>query len=235
MRLAIMQPYFYPYIGYYQLLHCVDMIVLYDDIQYTKKGWVNRNRIQQKGHELVLTLPVKQAPHTTRINERIIADPYLEKRKRIMRVIQNAYCWSPYCNEVFPELNKGIVQHEANLFDYLYQSLQMVSLLLGLSTRTVMSSELDVDHTLKGQDKVLSICRSCCADKYVNLPGGQALYEKETFLSAGINLCFLDPVLDTYKQGHDTFISHLSIIDVLMCNGVELSKNLLCRYKINAA
>src|SRR5579859_6091366 len=121
MRLAIMQPYFFPYIGYFQLINAVDLFIVYDNIKYTKKGWINRNRILSNGKVVPLSLPVKNDSDSLDIRDRQLAEAFTPSK--LVNQISGAYCRAPYFKEAFPLIEQVLRQDEPNLFKYLYQSL----------------------------------------------------------------------------------------------------------------
>src|SRR5690606_18130129 len=122
MRLAIMQPYFCPYIGYFQLMNAVDKFVVYDNIQYTKKGWINRNRILMNGKDQLFSLPVKKDSDYLNINQRFLSDDFDGEKKKLLNKFKGAYNKAPYFKEIFPLLQEIINDDSNNLFDYIYHS-----------------------------------------------------------------------------------------------------------------
>jgi hypothetical protein len=225
MRVAIMQPYFLPYIGYFQLIGAVDLYVLYDNIKYTKRGWINRNRILGPGGEATITLPLKHAPDTLDICERQIAADFA--RGKLLNRISETYRRAPHYGEVFP-LIAGIVENgEPNLFRYLRDSIVKICRQLGIDTRIVASSEIPADHTLRHEARVLSICKAVGATTYVNAIGGVDLYSKSDFADAGLDLRFIRSRPFEYGQGGRKFVAWLSIVDVMMFNSAERIRDIL--------
>jgi len=219
MKLAIMQPYFLPYSGYFQLMSAVDTFVVYDNIKYTKKGWINRNRILVNGQDALFSLPLKKDSDALGIVQRELSSAF--ERNKLLNQFRGAYSRAPYFKEIFPVL-EGIVNYpDDNLFAYLYHSLTTLAKLLGLKTQFVISSTLPVDVSLKGQEKVLSICQALDAQIYINAIGGQALYSKDVFAADGITLNFIHYQEAEYPQFGQPFIPYLSIVDVLMFNSLD--------------
>ena len=221
MKLAIMQPYLFPYIGYFQLIQAADKFVVYDNIQFTKKGWINRNRILVNGKDEFITLPLKKDSDFLNINERKLADTFTTDRIKLLRKINEAYKKAPEFKPVFSLLESVINSNEENLFYFIFQSIQAVCKYLDIATEFVISSALTIDHQLKAQDKVIAICKTLKASKYINPIGGLDLYSKETFKQNNIELNFIKTNVVEYKQFSDEFVPALSIIDVLMFNPKE--------------
>lgn len=226
MKLAIMQPYFFPYIGYYQLVARSDLFVLYDDVNFIKGGWVNRNRLIISGAVKYFTLPLTNASSFIKINEiNVSSNP--KDFKKILDSIRFSYSKSPYFNEIFPLIESIINSNETNLSKIATKSIQEISSLLRLKTKFVVSSKRYDNAHLSSINRVLDICEQEEADVYVNLPGGKTLYDDESFNKKNITLEFISPNLTSYKQTTETFNAGLSIIDVLMQNGVEKTAQLI--------
>lgn len=219
MRLAIMQPYFLPYIGYFQLIHAVDTLILYDNIKYTKRGWINRNRFLRNGKDALFSIPLKSASDALDIRDRHIADDYA--RERLLSQFAGAYKRAPYFLQTM-RLAEEIIQYsEDNLYGYLWHSITKTCQHIGISTALRTSSEISIDHSLKSEEKVLALCAAMQAKTYINLPGGAGLYSDEAFRERGIELRFIQPQLCEYSQLGNAFVPWLSIVDVLMFNSVE--------------
>ena len=219
MRLAIMQPYFMPYIGYFQLIAAVDLFIVYDNIKYTKKGWINRNRMLQNGKDVTFSLPLKSDSDYLDVRERELAGDF--NRDKLLNQLKAAYRRAPYFDQTFPLVERIVRHDEANLFRYLHHSIVKTCEHLGIATEIRISSEMAVNHDLKSQDKVLALCEAVCANTYVNTMGGVALYAKEAFRERGIELKFIKPKPFEYAQFGAEFVPWLSIIDVLMFNSPE--------------
>lgn len=219
MRLAIMQPYFMPYIGYFQLIAAVDQFIVYDNIKYTKKGWINRNRMLQNGNDVMFSLPLKGGSDSLDVCERELAADF--NRDKLLNQFRGAYRRAPYFEQTFP-LVERIVRHEdSNLFRFLHHSIVETCGHLGITTKIRISSEIDIDHSLKSQDKVLALCKAAGANTYVNSIGGMELYSKEAFRAQGIELMFIRSKPFEYAQLGNEFVPWLSIIDVMMFNPIE--------------
>lgn len=217
MKLAIMQPYFLPYIGYWQLMEAVDAFVVYDRIKYTKKGWINRNRLLLNGADATFSLPLAAGSDALMVCERELAASF--DRRKLLAQFEGAYRKAPQFEALRPWL-QGLVLHPAqNLFDYLWHAIVQVRERLGLSTRLIRSSEVPHDEDLKAQDKVLALCEALGARTYINAIGGTELYQREAFAARGIALQFHRAKPFEYAQfGTAPFVPWLSILDVLMFN-----------------
>lgn len=218
MKIAIMQPYFFPYIGYFQLIAAVDLFVLYDNIQYTKKGWINRNRILLNGNDAFISLPLKKDSDTLDVRERELAADF--KPNKLLAQLDGAYRKAPYFKLTMPLLEAALSHDTSNLFTFLHYSLKETCAHLGLSTPIQISSAINIDHTLKGQHKVLAICQATGAQTYINAIGGQSLYSKADFLHNDIELRFIRSKELAYEQFEAPFVPWLSLIDVLMFNPI---------------
>jgi hypothetical protein len=227
-----MQPYFMPYIGYFQLINSVDKFVIYDNIQYTKKGWINRNRILANGKDQLITLPIKKDSDYLNVVERELSESWDKDKSKMLNVIKASYNKAPYFQETFELISKCLNNPEANLFRFIYDSIVLINDHLEIKTPIVISSTIDADHALKSQDKVLSLCKEQNADVYINSIGGVELYDKETFKQNNIKLNFIKSNPIQYKQFNNEFVSWLSIIDVMMFNSKEQIKEYLNNYTL---
>jgi len=219
MRLAIMQPYFFPYIGYFQLIAAVDQFIVYDNIKYTKKGWINRNRMLQNGKDVMFSLPLKNDSDSLDVCERELAADF--NREKLLNQFKGAYRRAPYFEQTFPLLEQIVRYEDPNLFRFLHHSIVKTCEHLGITTEIRISSGIAIDHSLKSQDKVLALCEAAGASTYVNTIGGMELYSKETFREKGIELKFIKSKPFEYAQFGAEFVPWLSIIDVMMFNPLE--------------
>lgn len=232
MKLAIMQPYIFPYIGYFQLMNTVDEFVVYDNIEFTKKGWINRNRILVNSKETYLTLPLKKDSDYLQIKERYLADTWQDGRNKILNKIVDSYKKAPCFTDAFPIVENAILFEEYNLFNFIFNSLTLVKKYLDINTSFVISSEIPINHKLRGEQKVLAICKARNADKYYNSMGGIELYKKDAFSAHGIELNFLKTNITPYKQFKNEFVPALSILDIIMFNSKAHVKELLNFYTL---
>ena len=231
MKLAIMQPYFVPYIGYFQLIAAADMFIVYDNIKYTKKGWINRNRILQNGKEHLISLPLQGAPDYLHVRDRELSVNF--NRMKLLNQLECAYRKAPFFSQVFQLVEQIIQYKENNLFLFLYDSLLRICKYLGITTPIIVSSSVDINHDLKSQNKVLALCKSFDAYTYINSIGGMELYSKEVFSENELDLKFIKTNLFLYPQFGDVFAPWLSIIDVMMFNSVDtIQTSILTNYEL---
>ena len=190
VRVAIMQPYFLPYIGYWQLMHNVDIFVVYDDIEYTKKGWINRNRFLLNGKPATFTLPLKKDSDFFDVCQRQLSDNFSAEKAKLMRRLLAAYRNAPFFEEGKSLLSDTFASSDENLFRFIYQSIEKIHARLGMTSRLVVSSALGIPRQLKGQDRVIATCRALGAADYINPIGGTELYDKAAFGTEGVCLNF---------------------------------------------
>lgn len=227
-KLAIMQPYFMPHLGYFQLMDAVDEYVIYDDVQFIKGGWINRNNILISGRKSLFTIMLEGASPNKLINEIIIKDDF----RKFKKSIEITYAKAPYREAVINLLGRICSYEDKNLSRFIGNSFKELALYLGIETRLTYSSRLRKDSSLRGQDKVISICKELGAQTYINSIGGVELYSKENFLSEGIELMFLKSLPVRYHQlGYD-FVPGLSIIDVMMFNSRGEIAKMLRNYEL---
>ena len=223
MRLGIMQPYFFPYLGYWQLLANVDKYVVYDDVTYIKGGWINRNNFLINGQKNLLTMRLEKANSYTLIKDITIKDDFV----KFLKTIEMGYKKAPFFEDIF-RLLKDICQcPDKKLGQFLFNSHIKICEYLGIDTELILSSSFDKHTELKGKDKVISICKQLGADEYINAIGGQELYDKKEFAENGIRLNFLQANLREYRQLKNEFVAGLSIIDIMMFNSKEEIKEML--------
>jgi hypothetical protein len=225
-----MQPYFLPYIGYWQLLAAVDRFVVYDNIQYAKKGWINRNRFLRNGAEAGFTVPLKKGSDFLNVADRVIADAF--DPRTLLNPLAAAYRRAPFFGAVFPLIETIVTAAPRNLFEYLHHSLVMTAGYLEIRTPIVVASTVAIDHGLKAERKVLAICKALRASRYVNPIGGRALYSASAFAEEGIELKFIQSRPITYQQYGQSFVPRLSIIDVMMFNSRDAVRGMLGDYDL---
>lgn len=219
MKVAIMQPYFFPYIGYFQLIAAVDLFILYDNIKYTKKGWINRNRMLQNGEDAIFSLPLKKGSDYLDVCERELATDF--NCGKLLNQFHETYRRAPYFQQTFPLIEKIVRFGDRNLFRYLHYSIVETCRHLDIATEIRISSSIAVDLGLKSQDKVLAMCKAVGANTYVNAIGGMELYSKDDFLERNIVLKFIRSLPFEYRQFDNEFIPWLSIVDVMMFNSQD--------------
>jgi hypothetical protein len=233
MRLAIMQPYLFPYIGYFQLIAAVDRFVIYDDVSFIKQGWINRNRILGNERPLMFSIPLSGAgSHVAIRNVRISQPSYCMWRAKFIKTLEQTYRKAPWYHFAMP-LVEDVLTGEPELVSVLAtKSIKSVCNYLGISTDVVETSAHYGNNNLKAEERVIDICHQEGADCYVNPIGGTELYSKDSFRKSGITLRFLKSKEITYQQKGSIFVSWLSIIDVLMFNSVETTLALLQQHDL---
>jgi hypothetical protein len=226
MKLAIMQPYIFPYIGYFQLLSAVDTFVIYDDVNFIKQGWINRNQILLNGKVYRFNIILKDSSSFRKINEIEINC----NNQKLIATIEQAYRKAPFFNIVFPLVTNILQFNETNLAKFLTNSILTTVSYLNIKLSVLISSEIKKNCLLKGENKVIDICKQLNATSYINTIGGLSLYSKEMFLENNLTLKFIKPRLIEYHQFSDKFIPWLSIIDVMMFNSPAAIGKMLTQY-----
>ena len=232
MRLGIMQPYFFPYIGYWQLLNAVDKYVIYDDVNYIKRGWINRNRILINNEVHYWGLELVGSSQNKKICEVDVSidEKWIEKN---IKTLEINYKKAPYFEEAMLIIKKALYEPKDNLSIYLTNIIKDVASYLDIHTEIIISSERKIFQELHGKDRIIAICNSQNATEYINPIGGTELYDKEEFTNNNIQLRFLMTDKNIcYKQFNNNFIDNLSIIDVMMFNSKSKIKELLNSYTL---
>lgn len=232
MKIAVMQPYFLPYIGYFQLIYAVDKFIFYDDVNFIKKGWVNRNRILINNKPFLFTIPLKKVSQNKFINE-IELNFDLNQRNKLLNSIELAYKKAPNFTSIMPIMKRILHYKTDTIGDFTSNSIIEVARYLEISTEFDESSSYCPENKgLEKADRLIEIAKKSQAGTYINAIGGAELYKKDYFDKHGIELYFLKTENITYKQFGLDFNSNLSIIDVLMFNSVEQIKTFLNQYKL---
>lgn len=225
MKSAIMQPYYFPYIGYFQLIESVDLFIVYDNIKYTKKGWVNRNRILQNGKGTIFSLNLSKDSDYLDVCDRELSATY--NYKKFLNQIRENYQRAPFFKQTFPLIEEIAQYEEVNLFKFIHNSIVKICDHLGIKTKIQISSAVSIDHSLKSQSKVLALCQAVGSSTYINAIGGIDLYAKNDFLEKGVSLKFIKSKSFEYPQFSNKFIPWLSIIDVMMFNSINNIHNFI--------
>ncbi len=234
MKLAIMHPYLFPYIGYFQLIQAVDKFVIYDDVQYMKGGWINRNRVLVNKSPYTFTFSVKKDSFEKNINERYFNQNFNKERKKFLKTITESYGKATNFNEVFPLIEESLQVNiqEQNISDVITRSIKMIADYLGIDTQFILSSDLEKSSEDRAE-RIIEINRLLDTNHYINAIGGKELYTKEYFDERNIKLNFLRTNRDlTYDQNIEEFIPNLSIIDILMFNSREEISAFLNKYTL---
>jgi hypothetical protein len=232
MKVGIMQPYIFPYIGYIQMINAVDKYLIYDDVQFIKGGWINRNRILINGKASMITFKIKKDNFKLNINEIFLVDNFEYENNKILKSIELAYSRAPYFSNTIDVIRDILNYKDKNLSGFVTNSILKICSFLDINTEIIISSQLKKDTSLKAQEKVISINKILGSDTYINAIGGMELYSKDKFKEQAIDLFFIKMKEVRYKQFNDDFIGNLSIIDVLMFNSKEEVKRLLSEYEL---
>lgn len=230
MKLAIMQPYLLPYIGYFQLIKASDRFVVYDDVNFINKGWINRNNILVSGKPYLFTVPLTNASQNKLIYEvGISSEPW---QKKLLRTLQQSYQKAPFYSLVFPILEKIITYPAQNISELATFSITEIVDYLRIQTELIASSKIYENENLKSQDRILDIVKKEGATTYINPIGGMELYDKALFKDNGIDLFFIKSKPIEYPQFQNDFVPWLSIVDVLMHNSPSATNEFLDSYEL---
>lgn len=223
-----MQPYLFPYIGYWQLLDVASTFVIFDDVNFIKKGYINRNSILVGGSGYQFTLELVKASQNKLINEIEVGG----NQEKLLKTIEMAYKKAPHFKTVFPILEDILSQKENNLARFIGCSLEKISSYLEMEVKFIYSSGIEKNNSLKGQDKIIDIVKTLDVTEYVNAAGGKELYNKEVFEREKVRLNFIETEIIEYEQFKNEFVPYLSIIDVMMFNSIGEIKKMLNKYAL---
>lgn len=226
----MMQPYLFPYLGYFQLIAAADVFVLGDDLQYIRAGWVNRNRILCNGEARLITFPLKKANFELPIMQRQLADTFAEEGNRILNLIRQSYRKAPFFAQVMPLIERLIRFPQQNLALYAENAIRELCAYMQIFTPILRGSDIKLASCTDKQHRVIQICHAAGATTFLNSIGGLELYDRDHFARNGLLVRFfrMDPIV--YEQFSQPFVPNLSIIDVLMFNSPERIQALLSRY-----
>ena len=231
MTLAVMQPYLFPYIGYFQLINAVDRFVIFDDVNFINKGWLNRNYVLVNGKANLFTVPLQDSSQNKLIKDILISEDR-DWRSKFLKTIELNYRRAPFFNEIFELIRDTIQNSGDNISKFIYSGLRRINVHLGINTTIIESSSLYLNNGIKQQHRIIDICKKENADRYINLPGGKELYSKEIFNANNIDLKFIESGEIRYKQFDNSFVKSLSIIDVMMFNSKERVNEFLNDYQL---
>lgn len=233
-KLAIMQPYIFPYLGYFQLVNAVDTFVFYDDVTFIKGGWVNRNNILVNKQKKLFTIPLEKQSSNKLICETFININLYDKWKnKFLRSLEQSYRKSPNFEEIFQLVNDLLNVSNYSMSQLAIKSVVSVSRYLDLQVDFEASHQtLSNSIHLRAQERVIDMVKKKNANIYINAIGGQELYSKDDFKKEEIDLFFLKASLPEYLQFSDAFVPGLSIIDVLMMNSKAEVKAMLGQYEL---
>lgn len=232
MKIAVMQPYIFPYIGYFQMINAVDKFVFYDDVNFIKQGWINRNKILVSGHDHLFTVPLSKANSFTLIKDTLVNEKLYENWKtRFLQTLSQSYKNAPYFEVIYQLVSEIVNCTHASISGLAISSIKAVSQYMHLKTDFITSSQSYQNKSLERQERLFDICRQENSRHYINASGGRELYKKEDFLKQGIKLDFIKSLPLEYKQFKNQFVPHLSVIDVLMFNNPAEIDFLLTQYE----
>jgi hypothetical protein len=231
MKVAVMQPYIFPYIGYYQLINAVDKFVVYDDVNFINKGWINRNYILVNGSACLFSIPLKNASQNRLIQQVELSEEF-NWRTKLLKTIEHSYKKAPCFTAVYPILTDVIMSQVTKIHELAVLSLKSVCNYLQVKTGFQDSSSLYDNKPLKGQERIINICEKEKAYHYINPIGGTEIYSRTLFEEKGIKLSFIKTEPITYRQFKNDFVPHLSIIDVLMFNPKDEVIKMLSQYEL---
>jgi hypothetical protein len=226
-----MQPYLFPYLGYFQLIHAVDRFVLLDDAAYSKGGWINRNVLAAHDRTQPFAFPVARPRLGQRIDDVRLADP-ARSIARFLKTLQSLYGGAPRFGEVMPLLRRVLAAEDDRLAALIARSLDEICRYLGIGTPLCFSATRHAALTSRKSERVIDICRAEGATVYINSEGGQELYRPSDFAEAGIELRFLRHRPTPYDRSGGAFFERLSIIDVMMFNSPAALAVLLGAYDL---
>lgn len=231
MKVAIMQPYFFPYLGYWQMFNAVDKFVLLDDVNFIKRGYINSNSVLVNGSAHRFSIPLDRPSQNKLINETKLSFSSEEKEK-FLKMIYMAYKKAPYFYSVYELIEQVVYNNTNDLTQFIKYSFEVIKKYLDLDTEILLSSEIEKNNSLKAEQRIIEINKCLGADMYINAIGGQALYDFEHFAKENIALRFIKMDQIEYKQYKDSFVPNLSFIDVMMFNDINSIKKLLLEYEL---
>ena len=219
MKLAVMQPYLFPYIGYFQLIYASDLFLIYDDVNYIKRGYINRNSIGSVNGAVRFTVPVPSASQNKLISEL----SYSSDVAKILKTIEQSYSKSKYFSKVYPIIKDVLESEDRRIASVCLNSYKLIMQYLDVDINVIKSSDVEYDRSGSAADKLIELCRVFGANNYINSPGGKEIYSKCYFEDKGIDLRFIKSLPVSYNQVCKEFVPNLSIIDVLMnCSPQEV-------------
>lgn len=233
-KTAIMQPYIFPYIGYWQLINAVDTFVLLDDVNFIMRGWINRNYLLLNGQSHLFSIPLEKPSQNKLINETKLCFDNKTK-ETLLKTIALAYKKAPQFYHVYPIIEEIFSNPETDLTKFILNSFEKITQYLDIKTEFLLSSQIEKDNSLKSEERIIEICKKLNTKTYINLPGGKELYHDEKFKNAGMNLTFIQPnqANIVYPQFKNDFIANLSFLDIIMFNDKEKVKKFLEDYSLS--
>lgn len=229
MKLAVMQPYLFPYIGYFQLIQASDLFLIYDDVSYINRGYINRNTMLSTNGKVRFTVPVPGASQ----NKLICNLEFSKDVAKVLRSIEHSYKKAPYFENVFPLIRQILEYENRSIAAVCLQSYEVIFSYLGVKKKFKRTSALNYDRSAMARDRLIALCQKYKAECYINSPGGRDLYSKPEFSESGIELKFIQSLPVEYRQQAAGFVPNLSIIDILMNCSQEKVIQLLNQYELD--
>jgi len=229
MKLSVMQPYLFPYIGYFQMIYAADLFLIYDDVAYIKQGYINRNNILSPNGKTRFTVPVPGASSNKLISE-LSFSPDVGK---VLKTIEQSYSKAPYFTEIFPMVRETLEFGDRSIASVCQKGYETIFSYLGVEKQIKKTSTLKYDRSATANDRLIALCHQFNADCYINAPGGRKLYTKQKFAEQGIDLRFIDSCSVKHSQGGEDFVPNLSIIDILMNCSPSLVIEHMKSYELN--
>ncbi len=219
MRAVVLQPGYLPWLGFFDQLAKCDVFVLYDDVQFDKHGWRNRNRIKTRDGPMWLTVPVRTKGLGKPRNDEVEIDPTQHWVGKHLQAIRTWYGKAPHFATVFPAIEDVLSRPWTRLLDLDRAAMEAVARLLGLERRVMLASELGVGG---GQtDRLVAICRHVGADRYLTGDAAKSYLDEGKFREAGVTVEWHGYRHPRYRQLHGDFVPYLSVVDLLMNHGGE--------------
>ena len=229
MIIAGNQPYFLPYIGFWQLVNAADLFLIGDNYNFIKRGWIQRNRILINGKPFFFGLEVKHITSFRKINETEFIDFDVAQK---LNTVYRAYRKAPQFDAGYNLVKTILDNPERNVAEFLFQSIKDVCRFLGIDTKFIRSSEIPGNDSYKREYRIYDFCHRLGGDTYLNAVGGQDLYHFDDFEKHGVTLKFIHPNIRPYKQFYNEFVPGLSILDVIMFNSLETIKEMLNDFSV---
>lgn len=236
MKTAIMQPYFFPYIGYFQMLNAVQDFVFLTDVNFIKRGWIHRNKFLLHGKEHAFTVPLKKPSQNKHINQIALSDIYDEWKEKFKQTLRHAYCKTDNFEAIYGQICRLLDYHSQgcasppkykNISELCIHSIEFVIRHLDIKTRIHKSENFDVDHKT-GQDRIIRLCQLFKTSQYINAIGGKKLYDTNTFDQQGIDLRFITSTLNKTED----FNPNVSMLDLIFRYPKDQVKNMLYEYRL---
>jgi hypothetical protein len=234
MKIAIMQPYFLPYLGYFQLIDAVDKFIIYDDVSYIKGGWINRNNILVNNAVNMISIPLKNGKSGVSICDVEFGGNRDFWSSKLLKKVAQAYAKAPNFDPIYAIFERWIKNPSDRISDINVRAIKDICEYIGINTEIIDTSRGYGNGNLAASARVLDICKRESADGYVNVSGGRSLYSSEEFLQHDIELRFIESYQSEYKQLEKEFTPGLSILDLLMFMAPEALSAAIKNYSLKS-